>query len=94
MVIQLELEFDGRLRQDILERACDLVLDVEPVLGCRLDIEQPTPHWRRLPFAASRAHRRRDAAEYEAARTAGLDPTRGHRSRSACGREPPATGYS
>ena len=78
MVIQLELALDGHLRQDVLERACDLMLDVEPVLGCRLDVEQPTPRWRRLPDSQRAVltvvHR---AADYEAARTAGLDATRG-----------------
>ena len=78
MVIQLELAVDGHLRQDVLERACDLMLDVEPVLGCRLDVDRPTSLWRRLPDSQRAVlnvvHR---AEDYEAARTAGLDATRG-----------------
>lgn len=42
MMIQLELEFPQRLEVDRLSRAVDLVLDAEPVLGCRW-----VPHWRR-----------------------------------------------
>jgi NRPS condensation-like uncharacterized protein len=78
MVIQLELALEGHLRQDVLERACALVLDVHPVLGCRLAVEQPTPQWRRLP-EAQRAVLTvvRHAADYETARTSGLDAIRG-----------------
>jgi NRPS condensation-like uncharacterized protein len=77
MVIQLELALEGDLRQDVLERACALMLDVHPVLGCRLAIE-PMPQWRRLP-ESQRAVLTvvRHADEYEAARTSGLDATRG-----------------
>ena len=42
MMIQLELEFPQRLDVDRLSRAVDLVLDAEPVLGCRW-----VPHWRK-----------------------------------------------
>jgi NRPS condensation-like uncharacterized protein len=42
MMIQLELEFPQKLDIDRLSRAVDLVLDAEPVLGCRW-----VPHWRR-----------------------------------------------
>src|SRR6185295_3129285 len=78
MVIQLELALEGHLRQDVLERACALMLDVHPVLGCRLAVEQPTPQWRRLPESQQAVLTVvRHAAEYEAARTSGLDATRG-----------------
>lgn len=42
MMIQLELEFPQKLDIDRLSRAIDLVLDAEPVLGCRW-----VPHWRK-----------------------------------------------
>ena len=55
MIIQMELGFDGRLNEDTLSRAFDLVLDVEPVLGCRLVADPSDPHWQPVP----RAQRRR-----------------------------------
>jgi NRPS condensation-like uncharacterized protein len=78
MVIELELAFDGRLDEQVLARAAELLLEVEPLLGSRLVPDASTPHWERLPRSS------RDVltvastpAEYEAVRRTGLDATRG-----------------
>jgi len=36
MVIEIEFTFDGHLDEGVLARAADLILDAEPILGCRL----------------------------------------------------------
>jgi NRPS condensation-like uncharacterized protein len=48
MMIQLELEFDRQLDRERLARAFDLLLDYQPVLGCRREWENNQPFWRRL----------------------------------------------
>ena len=47
-VIQMELEFEFTLDSDRLAMACDLVLDAEPVLGCRMVNDPKLPYWQRL----------------------------------------------
>jgi len=47
-MIQLELEFANQLDADRLSRAFDLVLDAEPVLGCRFAHKCRRPYWERL----------------------------------------------
>src|SRR5262249_46928924 len=46
----LLFEFDDHLDAKVLERAGELLIEVEPVLGCRLvaDAGQP-PYWERMP---------------------------------------------
>ena len=48
MMIQLELEFPQKLDIDRLSRAVDLMLDAEPVLGCRWVTHWRKPLWERL----------------------------------------------
>jgi NRPS condensation-like uncharacterized protein len=76
MVIEMELTFERQLDEHSLARAVDLLLDAEPVLGCRLDVCAPTPRWtpvvtslrRRLTFTHA-------PEEYEQDRRTGLDAT-------------------
>ena len=48
LMIQLELRFGHQLDATRLARALDLLLDAEPVLGCRLVEVDGPPHWVRL----------------------------------------------
>ena len=48
IMIQIEMVFEEHLDQMRLRRAMDLVLDAEPVLGCKLCEDESTPYWRRL----------------------------------------------
>ncbi|MCZ7586816.1 MAG: hypothetical protein M5R36_27680 [Deltaproteobacteria bacterium] len=52
MSIRLEAEFTHRLDASRLARAMDLLLDAEPVLGCRTVFDGKTPFWERLPRGA------------------------------------------
>ena len=77
-VIGLECAFLGRLDERVLERAVDLLVDVEPILGFRLVPDAPVPEWTELPRSE------RDLLtvvhspdEYESARRTGLDAARG-----------------
>lgn len=49
MLIQMELSFTERLDLVRLDRAYRLLLDAEPVLGCRMVVELPNACWQRLP---------------------------------------------
>lgn len=49
MVIHVEMEFEHRLDTGRLARALDLVLDSEPVLGCRFVTAPLRVYWQRLP---------------------------------------------
>jgi len=74
MVIQLEAAFPHRLDRERLEQSLHLVLDAEPVLGCRFDPSGELGRWHRLT-----ADERpglvvtEDAARYEAERVAHFD---------------------
>jgi NRPS condensation-like uncharacterized protein len=76
MVIQMELCFGDQLEEHVLATALDILLDVEPVLGCRLDLSDSRPRWKpvpkslRRPLTFSQRHE-----EYEAVRRTGLDAT-------------------
>lgn len=48
MMIQMQLEFDHSLDVDRLSRAVDLVMDAEPVLGCRYVGGHFRSYWQRL----------------------------------------------
>ena len=48
MMIHMELQFDRRLDAERLAHATELVLDAEPVLGCRLVKVHRKLHWERL----------------------------------------------
>ena len=48
VVIQLEMEFAGRLDDGRLAKAVDLTLDAEPVLGCRFVDNARKPYFERL----------------------------------------------
>ena len=47
--IQLVINFDRRLDPDRTARACRLLLDAEPILGCLYRSRYFTPFWERLP---------------------------------------------
>jgi NRPS condensation-like uncharacterized protein len=72
--IRLELRFAGRLDLDRLTRAADLLLDAEPVLGCRYVRDERKPFWERV--GADRRDVVRvvaDAGEYARCRVAPID---------------------
>ncbi len=78
MVIQLSLTFNHRLDRDRLARAVDRLMDGEPLLGCRLEIEGEVYRWRRL----DRTERAGllildDPSQLDARRTAPFDVFRG-----------------
>jgi NRPS condensation-like uncharacterized protein len=78
MAIGLELEFAGNLDEHLLTQASDLLLDVEPVLGCRLVVDPPGPHWQSVPKSQRAILRTaRSSDEYERVRSTGLNATRG-----------------
>src|SRR5581483_2852290 len=77
-VIGLECEFAGRLDELALRKACELLLDVEPVLAYRLDGEPSRPRWVRLPARERTVFTVADREDaYEALRCTRLDETRG-----------------
>lgn len=45
--IQVVLRFEGKLDESALKKSLRLMLDAEPVFGCRF-VESRTPYWRRL----------------------------------------------
>ena len=47
LILAMEMRFDAPLNEQVLARAADLILDAEPVLGCRLNPR--APRWERLP---------------------------------------------
>ncbi len=47
--IHLILEFDGKLDKDRLKKSLRLLLDAEPLLGCRFVKHWLKPYWTRLP---------------------------------------------
>jgi NRPS condensation-like uncharacterized protein len=76
LAIGLEMDFDQRLDEHILERASVMLLDAEPILGCQLVVDAPTPHWRMLPASARHVLRVTNAsAEYDEIGRGGLDAT-------------------
>lgn len=78
MMIQLELEFAERLDVERLRDALDLTLDAEPVLGCRFVTHWRKPYWERLRKGEWKAFSTAgDEGEYEAFRTASIDPRLG-----------------
>jgi NRPS condensation-like uncharacterized protein len=78
MVIEMECGFDGHLEENVLARAGELLLEVEPILGCRLVVDSAAPYWRRVPASQRNVLSvARGPDEYERARRSGLDATRG-----------------
>jgi NRPS condensation-like uncharacterized protein len=78
MVIELELGFGGRLDEHLLAQAGDLLLDVEPVLGCRLVLDPLAPHWQRVPESERNVLTVTQMSDqYEHFRRTGLDATQG-----------------
>ncbi len=49
MVLHFEMEFDHSIDAARLEKALDLILDAEPVLGCRFVTDRLRVYWERLP---------------------------------------------
>ena len=45
--VTLSLDFDGRLDADVVRQATRVLIDGEPVLGCRMDMTGREPVWRR-----------------------------------------------
>ncbi|MBI5500611.1 MAG: hypothetical protein HY907_10255 [Deltaproteobacteria bacterium] len=78
MIIPAEAHFDARLDPDRLARAVELVLDAEPVLGCRFVHDAWRPYWERLPRPLDDAFLvAADDASFEAFACEPLDPGRG-----------------
>lgn len=50
-IVQLEMDFRASLDPERLEKALGLMLDAEPVLGCRLVCDPKLPYWQRLSAA-------------------------------------------
>jgi len=75
MMMHMELEFNHHLDIDRLSKALDLILDTEPVLGCRLVKRWWRPYWERLD-AGSRdvLTIAEDARAYERFKGAPIDP--------------------
>jgi NRPS condensation-like uncharacterized protein len=74
MVIEMELGFHGRLDPNLLARAADLLLDAEPVLGCRLVVNTSRVLWQHVPRSERRLLTITEGCdEYERVRRAGLD---------------------
>ncbi|MCB1155323.1 hypothetical protein KDL45_16815, partial [bacterium] len=65
-MIQMEMIFDHRLDERRLARAADLLLDAEPVVGCRMVERGWRMRWMRLPEAErAKAYAELDAFTYE-----------------------------
>lgn len=77
-VVQMEMDFPELLDTKRLRKALDLMLDAEPVLGCRLIPDPKSPYWQRLSvperenffFTA-------EESDYLAFRNQGLDYAKG-----------------
>jgi NRPS condensation-like uncharacterized protein len=77
-VIHMELLFRGEADEARLTRAFDLLLDAEPVLGCRFVVKWGRPHWERLPPESRDCFTTvPDAWAYEAWKAASLDARQG-----------------
>jgi len=76
MVIEMELAFAGRLDESLLSLAVDLLLDAEPVLGCRLVIDESQARWELVSTGSRRGLTLTSCVEeYEGTRRTGLDAT-------------------
>jgi NRPS condensation-like uncharacterized protein len=76
--IQFEMAFDGRLDAARLDRAVNLTMDAEPVLGCRFARDDRMPWWERLsPTARPALTVVGNEADYERWKTSRLDATVG-----------------
>jgi NRPS condensation-like uncharacterized protein len=74
LMIQLEMEFDEGLDAARLEKAIDLVLDAEPVLGCRFVDDSYKPYFERLGVNRHSAFRLANTAnEYETFKSTPMD---------------------
>lgn len=78
MLIQMQIEFHGRMDAERLERALQLALDAEPVLGCRFTPDPRRPHWQRLgPDERNNFEIAGDEAAFTAFRNRGPDALKG-----------------
>ena len=74
-IIQIELDFDCRLDVHRLRRAFEIVLDAEPILGCRIVPDPRRPFWVRLsPGERGNFFVARDETFYAEFLMAPLDP--------------------
>jgi NRPS condensation-like uncharacterized protein len=73
-VIQLEMAFDHRLDAQRLARAVALIMDVEPILGCRFVPKAIRPYWERVEQESPDAFVfTKNGNAYEAFKTKGID---------------------
>ena len=78
LMVQMHLEFPGRLDADRLARALDLAMDAEPVLGCRFAPEPKRPWLERLaPDQRRSLIVTQDAESFEAFTSAPPQPAQG-----------------
>jgi NRPS condensation-like uncharacterized protein len=75
MMIQMELEFKSHLDVDRLTKALDIILDAEPLLGCRFVKRWWRPYWERLDADGRNVLViAEDAIEYEGFKRSPIDP--------------------
>jgi NRPS condensation-like uncharacterized protein len=77
-VIQMELDFPAPLDPERLAKALQLMLDAEPVLGCRMVLDPKLPYWQRLPDAERKNFSLAgNESEYANFKNRGLDCAKG-----------------
>ncbi len=78
IMIQMEIDFAHRLDPDRLRSAMDLILDAEPILGCRFVYRSQKPFWERLPRDGRDNFQVFSSfADYDRCKRDGIDPARG-----------------
>lgn len=74
-MVHMELEFGTRVDIERLTRAINLTLDAEPVLGCRFVEHWRKPYWERVDTSEREVFLwTKKEAEYEAFKSASIDP--------------------
>lgn len=78
IMLQVELRFAHRLDPERLRRSLQLVLDAEPVLGCRVVFDPHRPYWERLA-ADDRENFQiiGSASAFDRYKASSIDPARG-----------------
>jgi len=88
LMIQMELHFEHHLDEDRLNRAMDLILDAEPVLGCRFVTRSFRPCWERLEKTSRRNFEFVSSREaYEFFKKGSIDPYLGPQVRACLWRK-------
>lgn len=73
-IIQLEMEFDYPLDEQRLAKAVTLIMDAEPILGCRFAPRMIRPYWERIEKEQFNVFTlTQNESEYEAFKKKGID---------------------